>query len=231
LAADRAEQAADRVVSAANELSDVVGRLMGRLGHGNLPAALTKQPDEIEVRVGEAAESPLTRAADAVVRAVESVGGTLYDYSAGRYGMPPLTAQELRQERKKESKEARPVAIIEGRYTGAPRGRRGFPWLVLLAVGAGLAAAIAVSLWQRRRLQQATSQAIERGRLAIRQAGQQMQQGQPHGSAQAAPISPATPSGASAPGSLANRRARGDALPRSGTSATPERAQRAEGAR
>lgn len=169
--AERAEQAAERTVVAAAQVAALVERLTS--GSGKLPVESSAAPNGIEIRVGEAAQSPLTRAADALARAVSAVGGTVHDYSGGRYGLEPVNAKELRHERKKERDQARPVAIIEERYASSgAKGRRRTPTIaVLLGVVAG---ATALAIWQRRRLQAAASQAIQLGQRTAQQVQQQV---------------------------------------------------------
>jgi hypothetical protein len=169
--AERAERAAERTAVAAAQVAALVERLTS--GSGKLPVESSAAPNGIEIRVGEAAQSPLTRAADALARAVSAVGGAVHDYSGGRYGLEPVNAKELRHERKKERDQARPVAIIEERHaSGAAKGRGRTPIIaVILGVVAG---ATALAIWQRRRLQAAASQAMRLGQRTAQQVQQQV---------------------------------------------------------
>jgi hypothetical protein len=153
----RAEVASRRAVGAASQMAGALNRILQARGNGELRAVVEEEtPTDVEIRVGEAAESPLMRAADAVARVLAAAGGTIYDYSGGHYGIEPVSADELRKERKREKRNARPVAIIEGHYAGdkaaevETKGRSRTPLLI-----AGLAfglAAVGVAYTQRSRL-------------------------------------------------------------------------------
>jgi hypothetical protein len=172
--AEQAARATDRAAVAANQVASLLDRLLTRVNRaGAAPAAGAAEPTDVEIRIGEAAQSPLSRAADAIARAVEAAGETIYDYSEGHYGMEPIDASELRRERKRELGKARPIAIIEGHYDDGERA--GGSWLptVALILGAG-AGVLGIAIWQRRRLQAAASQALATGRRTLRQVQQQV---------------------------------------------------------
>lgn len=172
--AEQAERAADRAAVAANQVASLLDRLLTRYNRADgAPATGGDEPTDVEIRIGEAAQSPLSRAADAIARAVEAAGETVYDYSGGHYGMAPIDASELRRERKRELGKARPVAIIEGHYNDGKRD--GGSWLpvaaLILGVGAGV---LGIAVWQRRRLQAAAAQALATGRRTLHQVQQQV---------------------------------------------------------
>jgi hypothetical protein len=153
--AERAELASQRAVGAASQIAGALDRILQARGDGNLRAVVEQQkPAGVEIRVGDAAESPLNRAADAVARVLAAAGGTLYDYSDGQYGLQPVGADDLRRERKREKRNARPVAIIEGRYAGekAPKPEKQGSRVPMLLGGLALVgAAVGVAYTQRDR--------------------------------------------------------------------------------
>lgn len=172
--AQQAERAADRAATAASQVVALLDRLLTRVTSPGVTAvAEAQEPTDVEIRLGEAANSPLVRAADALARVLEAAGASIYDYSGGHYGMEPVNAADLRRERKREHDKARPVAIIEEHYKGDER--QGGSWLpmagLILGVGAGL---LGIAVWQRRRLQDAATQALATGRRTVQQVQQRV---------------------------------------------------------
>jgi hypothetical protein len=137
------------------------------------PQASSEPPAAIQIRVGEAARGPLARAATAFARSISSAGEALYDYSGGHYGLQPLDAKEVRHERQKQRDRAERVAVVEVREQPGERQPRG--WLPVAAAVLGVVVgASAIAIWQRRRLQAAATQAVERGKSTAQQLQQQM---------------------------------------------------------
>lgn len=168
--AERAERASRAASGAAAQMADALNRIVRSRGDGGLRATIQEEtPSDVEIRVDEAAQSPLIRAADAVARVVAAAGETVYDYSGGHYGLEPVDAGELRRERQREKRKARPVTIIEGRYTGdktsdkveaKASGKSRTPLLLLgLALGVG---AVGVAYTQRGRLRPLYDQVMAR---------------------------------------------------------------------
>ena len=168
--AERAEWASRQAINASNEIAGALTRLLETrgVGGGAHVGIEEETPNDIEIRVGEAAHGPLMRAADAVARTIAAAGGTIHDYSGGHYGLEPVRAEDLRRERKREKRSAHPVAIIEGHYTGdraLAREKKGsrIPLLLVLAFGV---AAVGVAYAQRGRLRPLLDRVVEqlRGR-------------------------------------------------------------------
>jgi hypothetical protein len=154
--AARAERASQRATTAANQMIAALNRIASLQTRTQAQVTGPQgSPTDVEIRVGEATESPLMRAADAVARAVIAAGETVYDYSDGHYGRTPVKATDIRHEREKERERAQPVAIIEGHYerAGEKQGGRGRIVGIVGAVAA-LAAIAAVVFSQRQRIQQ-----------------------------------------------------------------------------
>jgi hypothetical protein len=163
--ADRAEWASQQAIGAANRITDALNRVLDARGQGVAQVAVKEEaPKDIAIRVGDAAESPLMRAADAVARVLAAAGGTIYDYSGGHYGLEPVDAHDLRRERKREQRAARPVATVESHHDGdtaAARAKRGSPIPLLVALAAGVGA-VGVAYSQRGKLRPLWDQLMTR---------------------------------------------------------------------
>lgn len=154
VSAERAERASARAAAAASEIVAALNRIVSIQPRSVAQGTGTEEgPTDVEIRLGEAAESPLMRAADAVARLVTAAGETLYDYSGGQYGLPPVDASDLRREREKERERARPVTIIERHEEDASRKQRRRARPLVIAGVLVVAAVLGLAYWQRRRVQ------------------------------------------------------------------------------